>query len=869
MMAEHSIRVTTTADTRGLQEIQKYLDNINESAGNLAQQLQSVGVGMSSPYSPSSGVTASQRHENAMAQFLRENHERGRKAQQRQAAPFDDLMTSSGLEEYYQNVYEQAAPVLQLLQGGNRIGTGAAQTQRTSRSRAPQNVPGMVPVLGSNFKSKNMQGSTPYFQDWFNRIGQPDVQSMMSKELQQAYKEANDLYLSGRNITPAEFYQNYASEANQPTPTQPKGSFLATFAQHAKGNSIGSIMGNGLKGALSVGAKGLLSGVAGDAVGAEAGGLAGVGSAALMGEMLGGPITALVGGVLSLIGSQVSAGMKSWQQTAPAFSQLTHSLGESVKGLESFRTNVQMAGARVGMTLAQSTQVAQALTQTFSGMNPSKLSALVAATGQAAMYNGLTPEQMAQITTTAAGLGITAGRGSQLTPLSFNEMLANATTAGGMQGRQEPFYSGLMSLYSSLGSTNPIISNQVGVASQYAALNASGIQGLQGANGAQLMATVDKGMASAQGIQQLLGFSAIMKASGGKITDPFQMMSIMEQGTAAKVGNTTLGAAYTNEIKGLSNNPYAQAAMFGNGLDINQAMALIKANPFTAKSLSTQNAMKTPFSTADLLNVAGSKWAVTQSQGGNLLKSLQAGAVSGLENLPTGLTAGGASYFGSNGNFSNYSGPIYGNQFNTSASSSQLTFANKMAPLAALVAKSTGLPASYASAILAQWAFESGWGQKGQAALYDNNFAGIMPNGSYQAGAGGFAKYSSPEQFAGNYAQVLLNGYKNAIQSAQKGASPEKFFQMLAQDGYDGTKGMADPSSYSQGVIGTQATLNGMTNQSSYSSQQSTNVSIDQQQVDQLRSVIVQGGKLEVTLNPKDLSKVAQILQQTTKGAKR
>jgi flagellum-specific peptidoglycan hydrolase FlgJ len=669
----------------------------------------------------------------------------------------------------------------------------------------------MVPALGSNFKSKNMQGSTQYFQDWFNRIGQPDIQSMMSKELQQSYKEANDLYLSGRNITPAEFYQNYASEANQPTPAQPKGSFLASFVQHAKGNSIGSIMGNGLKGALSIGAKGLLSGAAGDVVGAEAGGLAGAGSAALMGEMLGGPITALVGGVLSLIGGQVTAGMKNWQQTAPAFSSLTHSLGESVKSLESFRIGVQMAGATTGMTLEQSTQAAQSFAQTFSGMNPSKLSALVAATGQAAMYNGLTPEQMTQITSTAGNLGITAGRGAQLTPLSFDEMLANGTQAAGMQGRQAPFYSGLMSLYSSLGATNPIITNQVGVASQYAALNASGIEGLQGNSGAQLMATVDKGMANAQGIQQLLGFSAIMKASGGRITDPFQMMSIMEQGTAAKVGNTTLGAAYTNEIKGLTNNPYAQAAMFGNGLDINQAMAMIKANPFAAKNLSTQNRMKTPFSTVDVLNVGNSEMAVENSRAGNLLANISAGLKSMLGSLPTGLTAGGKQYFMSaNGSITsapvnpmiptnnNWNPNDTGGIYNTRGDWSQQQFIKTMMPYAVEVQTSTGIPATD---ILGQWAKESKWGNSA-VAVENGNFAGINPNRQYSAGAeSGYAGYSSLQQFAQNDIQVLKsNTYKKALALAKSGASATKIFTELSKEGYNGAN---DPSLYGSTVSAT------------------------------------------------------------------
>ncbi len=522
--------------------------------------------------------------------------------------PQYDLSTQGGVIEYYDNVLAQALPMLSAMNpaGAPRSSIGASHRQPAG---GLQNVSGMVPLLGNNFKSRHMAGSTPYYEDYFNRIGQADVQSMMSPSLRQSYLEAQGLYIGGRKNTAAEFYQNYASEANQPPIISQRTSFLGHFANSARGTGLKNILSSGLKGgimgSLAGGALGggALGGAAGDAVGLLMGGLPGLLGATAM----------------SWAGSQVSQGYSQWQQTAPGVSALAHSLnqvGTAGKSVEQFRVQVGFAGANVAMNLAQAGQAAALLTQSFSKLSESGIVKLVQQTGAAALHFGLSPTQMTQLTTSAATMGITSGVGSLLTSGGYDQMLSNMVGASGMQGRQGPLFTGLTSIYGTLASINPTISNPTGVAGQYAAMNASGIQGLQGMRGAALVSQMDQGFASAKGIQQLLGFSAIMKASGGKITNPYQMMSIMEQGSAAKIGNTTLGAAYLSRIKGITSDPYLQAALFGMGGNINQNLALIQSGMFNAGPMSTAGKMYTPASTADRLKMAQSVYSVEQSRAG-------------------------------------------------------------------------------------------------------------------------------------------------------------------------------------------------------------------------------------------------------------
>ena len=808
-MSEHAIRVTTTADTRGLQEISRYLDEINDKSKAISGNLGVIGSGNPMGSGVTSGANALARHQQAVNTFAM--NAKVRRGRHQATPPPYDLMTTTGLEDYYQSVYSQAAPVLSLLRGNANGGSPSATPRARQAMRSGmQNVPGMVPVLGTHFKSKNFPGSQQYYEDWFNRIGAPDIQSLLSQDLKQAYREAQDLFVSGRAITPSEFYQNYASEANQNAlsqnqPTSRKsvfsiGNLTNHFFKNAQGGSLGSVLGSGLKG--------VMSGIVGDAtLGSGASGAVGAG---LLGDVAGGPIGAAVAIGAQLAIGQASKGFSDWKQAAPSFSQLVHALDLSVNSLDSFGQSILGAGSTVGMTLTQSAQAATQLTQAFTDMTPTKLSSLIKQTGQSAMYFGVTPQEMAQVSSTAATLGITSGRYASMSNGQFNQMLANGVTAGGMLGRQSSYMNGLLSIYNTVGSMNPVVDNPSAIAAQYSAMNATGIQGMQGIRGAQLMSSLDSGLANAKGLQQLLGFTAINQASGGKITDPFQMMAIMQEGAGAKVGNTTLLGAYAKVVNAMSGgNKYLAASLFP-GLSINQGLAMNNPNITGAKGLSVTNKMKTPTTAMDTLNIAGSEYGVQRAGIGTLLTDAQAFLGSGVENTPYGFTAGGKPYYGSvkvplNSQVTasvfqppTTAAPTIGL---SSSTLRQGTFINSVYNGASTASAMFNgkLPANW---VIGQWALESGWG-KGIGYQQDNNPGNVKPNSGYAAGAGGWAKYANLAQAGQNFAQVLQEPrYKKAMEALQKGTTAQNFYTLLAQAGYDGKAGEQNPTAYANSVVG-------------------------------------------------------------------
>ncbi len=569
------IRFSTSADLSGFRELEKALSefeaHVRRTSDEMAKMGFSAGAGSFQRISetgsigsfPTAGAAPSSHHRTGVFQSAGPTPPSTASQAQRNAHQSQyNFNTPSGVESWVQNVEMPAWPALQMLNSQMKT----EQTGRSSgrSSSKPVNVPGNVPVISQSLlKSKNAPGSAPWYADWFARIGQPDIQSMMSPELRQSYSEARGLYVGGRDITPGEFYQNYASEANQPTSPPSHTSLWGSFKQNAKGNTLSGILGNGLKGVAS-GVVGNLasSGVAGDA------------TAGALGDLLGGPLGAAVGVLSATALSLLKTGFSQWEQTSVPTANLAHSLNDAAKGVESFRSNLVKAGANVLMTGTQSVQVASLLAQNFTGSTELGLSNMVHMVGGAGINWGMSGQQVAQILSSSASQGITSGKGSSYTAKQYLGMLGNLANQTGMQGRQGPLFTGLTDVYNTLAGINPIINNPGGTMAQYAAMNKSGVQGLQGLRGAALMAQMDKSFASPSAMTQALGFTAIMRATGGKITDPFQMLSIMEQGTGAKIGNTTLGAEYQKVLGNITGNKYLQAALMP-GLDINQGLSVL------------------------------------------------------------------------------------------------------------------------------------------------------------------------------------------------------------------------------------------------------------------------------------------------------
>ncbi|MHB1682822.1 MAG: glucosaminidase domain-containing protein [Bacilli bacterium] len=846
------IRIVTSADLRGFDEIEARLEKLKSKARDVAKEFQGINVGGGGPIQAgASPIQAGQTVVQGRSAPISARPATMASGGSRPVASASsgggtggyNLNTTSGVVSYYENVLNEAMPIISR-SAGNRNGmsnvagvryqgrpvqqtvqqepvTGhqmrslfgglsrqfatmdaqskasyiAAEQGGGSRSRAPMaSMPGMVPILGSRFKSKHLPGSTPYYEDWFNRVGQQDAQSLMSPSLKQSYAEANNLYIAGRKNTPAEFYQNYASEANQPAPIAPiflPQTRMQRLRQHwmnnAKGNTLGSVLGSGLKGALGGTA---IDAMIGGGDGAAAGGLA----AGTIGALAGGPLgmIAAVGmqSILGVITGVFKSGFANWQQTAPTSSQIAHGLGTVGQGANVLNLSIQRAAAAFGIAGTSALQSAQRMTQAFGGNNAS----VTNLTGQAAkfaMYNGLSDQQQTQLMTTMGQLGITSGRGATLSAYSANRMMAQLAQTSGMQGRQGPFMTGLASVYGGLGAMNPIISNPLNTAGIYASMNASGIQGLQGMRGAQLMSTMNSSLASPGGLAQLMGFSAINRASGGKITNPWQMQSIMEQGVGARIGNTTLGAQLSKMVKSMGGgNIYTESAMLAATLGIseNQAKAMLQSRALGAGPARVPTGplhMKTTQADKHAIAAAQSAYQKAKTgQTGGIMSTAwdraQATVMQAITHLPGDLGA-------------------IPNQVTSILSGSYLNHSpSQMAPYALKVSKATGIPAAD---LLAQWMHESAWGTS-TAARLNENLAGIKPSAAHPAGKDAkYAGYSSLAQFAQADIQTLMQPrYAHARLLAQHGASAQAVFSALASEGYTGSPTTAQANAYGSDV---------------------------------------------------------------------
>ncbi len=869
------IKFTTSADLKGLDSLKQAMDDLEKRAERIADVMKKWNAGGSgsrssepnqaratgttgmnaSTYTPP--TTTSQRAMDKFSQDALAPHQttidprRLMKIGTGESVPNApkmshvtsgmNLSTAAGIEEWMEGPYSQAAPMIAMMNAQNKVDTSTSSRRNSSRSG--HGVSNPVPIIGGTAYTPHATASTTVstneIEQWFQTVGKQP----MSPEQRTAYSSAVTAMASSKSIEPMhDFYAQHGASLGAPQgqttiiPTSRLSRAITHFKTNAtSGKGIGHYVMSGLKGAAG--------GMAIDA--ATGGAIDGVLAGGVIGDVLGGIPGAIIGAGLTWAGGQVMSSPKTYQENASQVSALAHSLNRASQGVEQFRVNLSMAGADVGLSLQQSAAMATSLTSAFGKLSSGGLSGLVKQTGAAALHFGLSAQQMSQVATSAAVSGVTSGVGANMTPAQYTMMLDNAVKQSGMQGRQGSFFTGLQEIYNTSAGINPTISNANGLAAQYTALNKTGIQGLQGQRGAQLMANMQSAFANPSGIQQALEMQSILSASGGKITNPFQMMSIMEQGTAAKVGQTTLGAAYQHLIESISpTDKYLQAAlMSGAGLNENQALAVIKSNALNAASLSEKAKMVTPLTTSDKSKIVKAVQSVEKSRIGYGITYGTTQSQAALMNVPNVLGSNGDNYYslynftpqqlnqqqwnnespyergrfglmnpvglqgatignstlptvGTSPNFlqdiQNTWNGLSGKTYKVPAN--QNAFVKQMTPYAQQVSKQTGIPAQY---ILGQWGYESAGGTS-EAAIANFNFGGVAPFGSYGAGSdSAYAGFSSLSQFAKADAQVLNQPrYAAARAAAQNGASPQTYFAMLTKEGYDTTA----PQTYAAGA---------------------------------------------------------------------
>ena len=825
------IRVTTVADLRGVRQLQDGMKQVidqSKQIRDLWKETHGYMRGGSTNTATQAAVVNGGHPPNAASQVNRRRSGAGQGIspgtaqlgtnQRRSAtaganmAGMPNLGTTQGIISWYQNSYEEALPMIRSLGGGRGNGISNIGGVRY-QGRPVQTV------------TQTVGPSAQQMKHWFQGLtSQVDSMDMETKLAYWAAGGQGGRYTgrSGPTLAMQDFIDQYGAALGAPgaqtiTSTVPIAqSFGQRLRRHFTNNLTG---GRTLGGALFGGVKGALGGSLIDAAlgGGEAGAAAGGLSAGVIGDLAGGPIGAIAGLALTALGGQLKQGITSWKQTEPAFSQMSHALLNATNGVDGFRLSVQMAGAKVGESLAQSTASAQALSSVYgTSLGMRGLARQVQLTGAFSMVNGLTPAQGTAISATAAQLGITNGRGSTMTPLAYSNMLTNVVQQSRTQGRQGPVFTGLSSVYAGLGAVNPIITSASATAAQYAALNGTGIQGLQGTSGASLMNTMNSSLASGGGLANVMGFAAIYQASHGRINNPWQIQSILEQGTGAKIPGTniTVGSAVAQMAKKFGGgNKYDAAGVFGQAmhLSVNQAMAVLGSGALNAKHISTKNHLTTRATVQDLLNEGSNMKNVEASRAGFVVQGTKAAAYA-LAGAPTHVSLAGPNGNLYTGNLSHkrshpssgtpLTSPIGGNAVRSSVPAtlgqSHASFIKAVLPAARTASTKTGYPVAD---LISEWAYETKWGTS-TAAQKDANLAGIIPFGKYKPGLDStFAGFKNLQQFAQADATVLNNPrYAGAKKLAMSGASPQKVFSALDAEGYTGTPPATAPSLYGAGV---------------------------------------------------------------------
>lgn len=507
-----------------------------------------------------------------------------------------NLGTQQGLMDWTENVYAPIAEMMQGFFGG--VGTMHTTVAASHHAQVTRMARGGAASRTGPASSKRVRGTAMSHQinNWFSTVDK----STLDAEGQQAYTNAQygAMSYNGSTVAPTvrEFYQHYGQQNGAPG-----------FPTPVAGGAGGS--GGGMSHMAQFGY--------------------GLGSMAKKSI----PFMTVAGATM-FVGSQAMQGTGLWQQTSAPVDQVAHSLGNAAKDVETFRKQVLNAGAAFGIAGQQSAQMLATITQAVGSIGQSNLANAVGQSAQFAYNNGLSGTQGAQLYAIGATLGITSGKGASMSRGAYMNMLGNMATQGGMQGRIGPMSTEYSSLASQIGNLNPSVSNPQGLAGMVSAMSATGIQGLQGARGQQVAGQFISGLASPNGFAQNLSFSAIMQASGNHVSNPLQMLELMQKGPQTKIPgtNTTVGEAVMNLIKKQTNNPYQQAAMMvsaGLSPSLAYAQSTLKVKKPFSTTVSTQNNQTSWASTYDMNQIQKDFYQVGQSAVGGVL-SLPATAFHGL-----------------------------------------------------------------------------------------------------------------------------------------------------------------------------------------------------------------------------------------------
>jgi len=375
---------------------------------------------------------------------------------------------------------------------------GTPQNQEQQMAQAFEAALRMAGLTASQVQQTQVVGSSPASRRFFTAMGRKAAFEQMPPQAQLEYQQARAAYLAGNDAAPQAFADRWGGQVNPVPPTAETSGFT------------GSMLAGG----------------------------AGVATALFQRAL---PFVAPAAAADYLVG-QVSQGTSTFTPQAQAFSDLTKTVGTAGQSLTAFQAAVTKTTAAMGYTAQTQTQIVTALASAMGAVGTPALGGVAGTVAAFARGAGLPPQSVSQMVAMTTTQGVTAtpgmpgSAGSQMTPAKWLSLMSSATAAGGMEGRMGEVMTGFLQLVQQVEQSGVFAPSGRQIASLQSTLSATGIQGLMGTRGAQVLGNLASGISNpATNMGQMLELQALGYGKKGGPTY-FQALSEEQSNPYALMG---------------------------------------------------------------------------------------------------------------------------------------------------------------------------------------------------------------------------------------------------------------------------------------------------------------------------------------------
>ena len=412
-MADHEIHITPHVNLTEIRDFERHLAGIQRQFDALIGSAQKItwpsGPGSASPAGSGSSPASAQPRTSTPNQAVNPGqsipgaaaHDQQRRSQHptgNNGAPGANLNTPGGLLDWMQGTYLPEAATIQEMLKGFGVSSGGQKSKSASQAKASPSAADFT-----------------HFAVWHKKPETPEEFSQMSHDI-----------LSLPNFSATQ--KKAAMDAAQKGPAA-----LHEFVQQQQTASQSS--GKSRRQAPTT--QSIMKTM-------------GLGSMADLLTMAPEALPLVAGAVATgYVTGQVKQGWTNYRTQGTAFSALSKSIGDLGQSFNTLRNTVNKSGMNFAETMGTITQAAQTYAPYVGNLGTKGLTqALTASQGFAFSY-GLNPVSTTQAFGQAAQqIGITRTNSSagQMTPAQWASLIANATSAGSMQGRVGQVLSSMLSV---------------------------------------------------------------------------------------------------------------------------------------------------------------------------------------------------------------------------------------------------------------------------------------------------------------------------------------------------------------------------------------------------------------------------------------